>query len=169
MDVEGGGVLVPDTAAADVGLVRQNQRRRHSVHRLAGALVVVADGGDDGGDLLRVAVQIVQNAERHDGAGLRVVDPVHQIADVVEVACDLRHLHGPLRIAQGLQNIPRRLRHDGHMGEAVLREAQCNQRFVRPLDIGADGGVVLHVFKGQHQFVLPFPLKNSIIFAATCA
>ena len=130
---------------------------------------MVADGGDDGGDLRRVAVQIVQNAEGHDGTGLGVVDAVHQVPDIVEEPGDPRQLHRPLRVAQGPQDIPRVLRHYGDVGEAVLRKAQSDEGLVRPLDIGADGGVVLHFFKGQHQFVLLFLLKNSIIFAATCA
>ena len=98
-----------------------------------------------------------------------MVDTIYQIPDVVKEPGDAGQLHRPGGVAQRFQDIGGILRHHGHMGEAVLRETQGNQGLVRPLDIGADGGVVLHVFKGQHQFVLPFPLKNSIIFAATCA
>ncbi|CAN4017880.1 selenide, water dikinase SelD, partial [Dysosmobacter welbionis] len=150
MDVEAGHIRIPDPAAADVGLVRQDQCRRHGVHRHAGALVVVADGGDDGGDLLRRTIHVVQNAEGHDRTGLGVIHPVHQVADVVKKPGDLCQLHRPLRIPQGGEDIGGVFRHRRHVGKAVLRIAQSGQRLVRPLDIGPDRRIVFHILIGKH-------------------
>ena len=155
VDIEAADVGVAHTAAAHIGFVRQNQRRGHGVHRDARALVVVADGGGDGGDLLRIKASLVQDAEGHDGAALAVVHPVHQVADVVEIGGDLCHLHRPLRMIQRLQDIACHFRHMGHMGKAVLRIAQSDEGFVRLGDIGADGRILADLFISHHCGITP--------------
>ena len=146
MDIERGNIRVADTAAADVGLVRQNERRRHRIDRHAGALVVIADGRRDECDLLRLEAHVVENAEGHDRAALAVIDAVDQIADVVEIARDLRQLHHPLRIAQRLQDIACLFRNSSHMRKAVLREAKGAQGSVGLRDIGMDRLVLADLF-----------------------
>ena len=59
MDVKGGDVRVSHPASPHVGFVRQDQGGGYFVDRDAVALVVVADGGDDGGDFGRVASHVV--------------------------------------------------------------------------------------------------------------
>lgn len=71
--------------------------------------VVVADGRDDGGNFLRRKVHSVQNPERHHRAALAVIDPIHNVADIVEISGDFHQLHGSLRIAQRFQNPSGRL------------------------------------------------------------
>ena len=117
VDVEGGRVCIADTAAANIGLVGQDQGCRHRIDGNAGTLVVVADGGDDGGHLSGIAAHVIQDAPGHDSTGLGMVLPVHQIADVVEIPGDFRQLHRPLVIAQGLQNISVSFRHMHHMAK----------------------------------------------------
>ena len=147
MDVEGALVLVADTAAAHVGLIRQNERGGHGAYGSAGALVVVADGGDDLRDLLGGQVHVVQDAEGHDGPALGVVDAVDQVADVVEIARDLGQLHLTGGIAQGLQDIAAVLRHEAHVGKAVLGKAQRDEGLVCLFNIGTDVGILLDLLK----------------------
>ena len=111
---------------------------------------MVADGGDDDGDLLRRTVQIVQDAERHHSPGLGVVHPVDQISDVVEKAGDLGQFHRPLRIPQRGEDIGRILRHHRHMGKAVFRISKGAQGLIRPLDIRSDGRVISDVLICEH-------------------
>ena len=150
MDVKGGRICVADTAAANVGLVGQDQGGGDSVHRNAGTLVVVADGGDDGGHLSGIASHVVENAPGHDCTRLGMILPVHKVTDIVEIPGDFRQLHGPLVVAHGLQNISGSLRHMHHMGEAVLRKAQGPQRFIGPDDVGFDRVTFRDLFVSQH-------------------
>jgi hypothetical protein len=129
--------------AADIGFICQNHGGGDRVYGDAGAFVVIADGGYDGCHIGGVAVHIVKNAPGHDCAGLGMILPVHQIADIVEIAGDLHQLHLVLGSAQGLKNISGSLRHLGHMGETVLRIAQGRQRPVRHRDIGANLCILL--------------------------
>ena len=63
MDIKLADVLVAHPAAADVGFVRQNQRRRHGTDRRTCPLVVVANGSDHLGNVQGVHMQMVQQAE----------------------------------------------------------------------------------------------------------
>ena len=112
---------------------------------------MIADGRRDERDLLRLKAHVVENAERHDCAALAVIDAVDQIADVVEIACDLCQLHHPLRIAQRLQDIARLLCNSGHMRKAVLREAKGAQGSIGLRDIGMDRLVLADLFI-SHSF-----------------
>ena len=147
VDIKLGGVLVAHPAAAHVGLIRQNQGGGQGAHRGAGALVVVADGCDHLGNLRRVHVHVVQQAECHDGSALRVVNAVDQVADVVEEGGNLHQLHFPGGIAQGLQNVLAVGSHQPHMGKAVLGKAQGDEGLVCLLDIGPDPRILLNLLK----------------------
>ena len=146
VDVQRHGGLVPHSGTANVGFVGQNQRRRKGAHRLAGAFVVVADGRDNGGNFLRRKVHSVKDAERHHRAALAVIDPVHNVADIVEISGDLHQLHGSLRIAQRFQNPSGRLSDPCHMLEAVFRKSKGFQRCIRLIDVHPDRFVLFHLF-----------------------
>ena len=155
VDVERRRVLIANAAAAHIGLVRKDESRCNGVDRHAGALVVVADGRDDRRDVLGPEAERSQNLERHDGAALRVLDAVDQIADVVQIACDLRQLDGVGVVAERFEQIARHSRHMRHMGKAVLRIAQRHERFVRLGDIGADRFIFFDLFKSHKSYLLP--------------
>ena len=140
MDVKADGVPVAHPAAAHVGLVRQDEGCRHGVHRDAGALVVVADGGDDGGGLLGACAHLVENPERHDRAGLRMVDAVHHIADIVHKACNAGQFHLTLAVAKISQQLAGNLCGALYMGKAVLGKAHGRKAGIGLLNIGADLG-----------------------------
>ena len=125
-------------------------------------LVVVADGCDDGGDILRVCAKAVENAECHDGAALRVVNPVNDVADVMQVAGNLCQLRLAFGVAEREQDVTRRFRNASDMSEAVLREAHVDERFVRPLNIGADGWIRFDLFKRNHACFLCFVFEISL-------
>ena len=93
VDVESHKVCVAHTAAANVGLVGDDEGGGNGIHRLCRALVVVADGGDDGTDLIHRHLQPVQQTKRHDGAALGVVGAVDDVADVMEKSGDLAFLY----------------------------------------------------------------------------
>ena len=135
MNVKLGKFRVAHPAAAHVRLVGQDEGRRNGVDRHAGALVVIADGRHDGGDVLRLRPHVLEDAKGHHGAALRVVHPVDEVADVVQIACNLAQLHLPLRIAQRLQQVFHRLGHMRHMRKAVLGKAQCHERLIGKGDI----------------------------------
>ena len=81
-------------AAAHVALVGEYERGGDLVDGRAGTLVVVADGGDDLGDLLGWHAHVVEYAEGHHRAGERMLVAVDGVADVVHVAGDF----GKLRV-----------------------------------------------------------------------
>ena len=83
LDIEVLHVRHPDTAPPHIGLVRQNQRRRHRIHRHAGAFVMVSDSGHHGADLLRRETHLIQQPEGHHRAGLAVLHPVYKVADIM--------------------------------------------------------------------------------------
>ena len=138
MDIKGSRVPVSDAASSDVRFVREDQRRRQRVDRHAGSFVVIADGRDDGCHILGRAAQPRQNLEGHHRAALRVVDAVDQIADIVQIARNLGKLHRVRVIAKRLKNVTRRFRHVGHVGKAVFRITERNQRLVGLADVGTD-------------------------------
>ena len=102
VDVEGGAGLRPHTVRAHVHLIRQDERRRHGVDREGGLFVVIADGGDDGGGLLGRRAHFIENTKGHDRAGLRMVDAVDDVADIVQPARDGGELARAVVIAQRL-------------------------------------------------------------------
>ena len=108
---------------------------------------MVADGGDDGGRLLGTCAHLVEDTESHNRAGLRVVDAVDDVSDVVQPARDRSQFAGAVVIAQRLQNGAGLRRDKPHMGEAVLRKAQRGQRFVRLADIACDLFAFLDLFE----------------------
>ena len=63
---------------------------------------MIADGGDDGGGLLGRRAHLVEDSEGHDRAGLRMVDAVDDVADIVQPACDGGELARAVVIAQRL-------------------------------------------------------------------
>ena len=107
---------------------------------------MVADGRDDGGDLLRRKVHSVQDPERHHRAALAVIHPVHHIADVMEISGDFHQLHGSVRVAQRFQNPSGRLSDPCHMLEAVFRKSKGFQRRIRLVDVHPDRFVLFHLF-----------------------
>ena len=85
---------------------------------------MIADGGNNGRDLLRWKIHPVQDSESHHCAALAVIHTVDHIADIVQISGNPRKLHGSCGVAQGFQNVPGGFRHPGHMGKAVLRKPQ---------------------------------------------
>ena len=82
--VEGFPDLIADAVAAHVGLVGQDQGRRYGVYGRAAALVVLADGRDDDGDVLRRRAPVAEELEGHSPAdtfGAAEFDP--SIGDVM--------------------------------------------------------------------------------------
>ena len=136
VDIKRRGILIIHPVAPHIAFIRQDQCGGHWAYRHAGAFIVVADGGNNNGDLLRGKAQVIQNTERHHGAALAVVHPVHQVSDIVQIPCDFGKLHRALRVSQRLQDITRFFRHERYMGKAVLGIAQRHQRSVRLPDIG---------------------------------
>ena len=151
MDVKGGDVGVAHAAAAHIGFIGQNQSGSHSVDRHAGALIVVSDGGDHGSHIRRIHPQIVQNPECHDGAGLGVVHPVDQVADIVQIGGHLDQLNVVLGITQRLQDIFGVGSHIGHMGKAVLGVAQRLQGVVCALDVRFNLFILFNLFRCYHS------------------
>ena len=139
--------LLAHTVRAHVHFIRQNERRGHGVDREGGLFVVIADGGDDGGRLLRACTHLIEDTERHDRAGLRMVNAVDDVSDVVQPARDGSQLARAVVIAQRLQNGARLRRDKAHVGEAVLRKAQRGQRFVRLADVACDLLAFLDLFE----------------------
>lgn len=123
MDVEALVFLVAHPAAAHIGLVCQDQRRGNRIDGEGGGIVVVADGGDDGGHVGGLHAHLVQNAEGHDGPGLGVVVAVDYVADVVHKAGDAGQLLVVLSISELGQDAGGKLGAAGDVGKAVLGEA----------------------------------------------
>ena len=99
VNVKRGNIPVAHPAAAHIRFIRKNQRRRQRTDRHTGALIMIADGSRDMGDLLRRKAHFIQQPERHHSAALAVIHPIHQIADVMKISGDAGQLHQPGRIS----------------------------------------------------------------------
>ena len=146
VNIKGQQVIVADPAAAHIGFVGNNQRRRNGIQGLGGGFVMVSDGGDNGADLLRRHTQLVQKAESHNGTALGVIRPVDDVADIVHDPGNSGKLRRALVIAQLRQDHGGYLCHLFHMGEGMLRKAQAFQRLIRPADIGHNVRILFDVF-----------------------
>ena len=82
-----------------------------------------------------------------------MIDAVDHIADVVQIARNLRQLGGTLRISERQQNIARLPRHLADMREAVLCEAKHPQRVVGLAYVCFDLLVFKDLLKSNHQVV----------------
>ena len=129
VDVEGGKVVVSDTAAADIGLIAENDGSSHGVDGECGGVIVMADGGDDGGNLFGGHSHAVQNAESHVGAAEGVVGAVDDIADVVHIGGDLGQFHFAGGELQCGQNTGGYICAAAYVGEGMLGEAQGGERY----------------------------------------
>ena len=151
MDIKADGFLIPYPGTSNIGFIRQNQGRCHSVYRHTAAFVVVSDGGNNNRDLLRRKIHSVQNPECHQRAALAVIHPIHHIADIVEESRYFRQFHSPRGIVQLLQDLSRRLCHPGHMGKAMLRVSQGFQRKIRLGNINLYGLILFYLFVSHNS------------------
>jgi len=164
VDIEGRQGGIANAVVAHVGLVGQDQRRCHGIDGESGGFIVVADGGDDGGDLVGLGLHLVEDTEGHDSTALGVVHAIDDVADIVEIAGDLGKLCLAGGIAEGEENTLGGFGHLGDVGEAVLGIAEGDQRFVGLADIALNGGVALDLFNGNfHENGIPFSLVGSAI------
>ena len=78
-------------------------------------------------------------------------------------AGDLCQLQEARFIVQRFQNVTSCLRSFCHMGEGMLREAESNQRFISPFDIGPDLRIILYGckrYKGHGENLLVGILRS---------
>ena len=80
----------------------------------------------------------------------------------MQVAGNLCQLRLAFGVAEREQDVTRRFRNASDMSEAVLREAHVDERFVRPLNIGADGWIRFDLFKRNHACFLCFVFEISL-------
>ena len=118
--------------------ITEEIRRGNRIDGEGGGIVVMADGGDDGGHVSGLHAHLVQNTEGHDGAGLGVVVAVDHVADVVHKAGDAGQLLVVLSISELGQDAGGKLGAAGDVGKAVLGKAPGQQGLVGLGDIGAD-------------------------------
>ena len=112
---------------------------------------MIANGGNHRCHLVGRHAHVIQYTHRHECAGLCMVVTVDNIANVVHIACNPRNFKVFLAVIELLQNFSRHRCHVGHVGKAVLGKAHPHQGAVRFFNIGADGGIVFHIFKFNFQ------------------
>lgn len=147
--VEGFPDLIADAVAAHVGLVGQDQGRRHGVYGRAAALVVLADGRDDDGDVLRRRAPMAEELEGHEGSRVGVVDAVDAVAQVVHVAGDAGQLDGVLVVAELFQDFAGCDGDLGGVAARMLRVAQDAEHFVALFEVDVQFFGVHYVFIGE--------------------
>ena len=143
-------VGVSDTRGTDIGIVGENQGRRYRIDRNRRALVVVAYSGDYRRDVIGGRTHVVEYAESHYRAALRMVGTVDDVSDIVQITGDFRELCVTLRIAELQEYVLRGLRDLADVREAVLGEPEGDQRFVLFLDVGVYRLVRLYFFYSYH-------------------
>ena len=146
MDIKARNIPVANPRTAHIAFIRENQSRSQRIDRISGMFVVVADSGDHLRDLVGFHPHFVENTERHDRAGLGMINAVDNVSDVVHKTGDPRKLDGTGIVPQLGKNVLRHRRNPHHMGEAVLCVAERNKRGVCLTDIAFDllaGGDVL--------------------------
>ena len=134
------------TAAAHICFICDNKRRSYRIKGLGGFLIVIADSGDYGADLLRRHIQIIQQTERHNCAALGMVNAVHDISDIVKIGGYHSKLGLPWVAVKSLHYHP-----DGgcnffYMGKGMLGIALRRNGCVGILYIGSDIGIAFYIF-----------------------
>ena len=116
----GSRVSIPYAGRPYVRLICKDQRRRNIADRDTGSLVVIANGGNHFSNLVGSHLHPIQNPERHHRSRLRVIDPIDQIADVVEITCDFGQLCGAIVETELLQEISGSFRNSRDVSKAML-------------------------------------------------
>ena len=142
------GYEMPEVSA-DIVTVSHSHRDHNKVSRVSGSPEILSHAGAY--DISGVHIHVVKNPESHHRSALGVVHPIDQIADVVEIGGDPGQLDLMVVIAEDPQDLPRQIRHPADMGKAVFRKAKGGEGFVRPGDIGIDGGVPPQSLIGDHS------------------
>ena len=158
MNVEFGNILATDTAAAYIGLVRQDQRGGNRIHGGTGGFVMLADGGDHVDPVHTGHIGLEENIVCQQCAQFRMVGTVDGIADVVHKACDFSQLLIVLGVAQFSQNIGAALCHQ-YINDAAGMGAQALENLNTMMaaaggniaDMAASCGKYLQIFnEGIH-------------------
>ena len=107
---------------------------------------MIADGGDDGCNIVRIGPHVIQQAESHDSSALGMIHTVNYVSDVVKISGDAGQFRIPLRMSQLQQDFAGGVSHLQHMRIAVLGVSQGDEGLIGLFDIGIDCPVVFYVF-----------------------
>ena len=77
--------------------VREDVGGGHRAYGHAGQLFMVADGAEDRGDFSSVHAHLVEDLEGDGGPNHGMVDPVDDVADIVQIGGDLGEARLPRR------------------------------------------------------------------------
>lgn len=149
-------VILLHAAAADVGLVGENQGSADAAYGDAVSLIVIADGADDRRDVSRRNVQLCQNLESHERSGLTVIDAVDDISDVVQPGGGESQIDGVGIVPECLQDAAGPFSDDPDMSRSVLGVPQRFQRLVLAIDIDFGGFEVPDPVKQREPLIVFF-------------
>ena len=102
MNIKCSLIPVLHSVAPHIRLIRQDQRRRHAVHRCPRGLIVMADGCRHDEDVLERHICIFQDLICEDRAAVRMIVPVDAVAYIMHIPGDLCKLCLMLAISQFL-------------------------------------------------------------------
>lgn len=103
--VEGRCIFIAHTGLTHVGLISDDDGRGDSVDWVGIRFVMVANGGDDSGDIFRLHAHVIENTHCHKRACLRMVMTIDDVADVVHIASNARDFNVMLRIVQIFEDL----------------------------------------------------------------
>ena len=112
---------------------------------------MVSDGGDDGGNVVRVGTHVVQETESHDGAALSMFYTVDDIADIMEEAGYFYQLNLMIRMSESFEDFCCSHRYLGNMSKAVLCIAKGSERLIGLFNVCVYSRILPYVFKCNLQ------------------
>ena len=77
------------SAAAYIGLVRNDQGRRYLIYRNSGALIVISNGSNNGRNVFWIHSDMIENTERHQRSALRMIHTIDKVANIVHIRRNL--------------------------------------------------------------------------------
>lgn len=114
-------------AAPHVTLVRKDERGGNRRDGRGSVLVVVADSGDDGGDLRMIHGSASAGYQKQQRARQRVVAAVDRVADIVHISRDPAQLTGAGIISELFEDVPGDIGGQSHMRVAMVGEPEHPQ------------------------------------------
>ena len=100
MNIKTRKILITHPTSPHIRFISQNQGGGYWIHGSSRTLVMITDSTDDHCNLRRVHPHPVQQSECHYRTTLCMVNPVHDIANIVHIPGNLGQFGRSLRVIQ---------------------------------------------------------------------
>ncbi len=88
VDIEGIGIGVSDSAAADIGFIGDNQSGGDGIHGNARTFIMVTYSGNDKSEVIGRHIHFFKDTKSHEGTTLGVVNTIDEVSDIMKISGD---------------------------------------------------------------------------------